>query len=60
MLRVGGGELRHRGMRNRAERGGAELPSLAALSAFAGITTFTFCGYSEVVPVVLSFGPPQP
>ena len=43
-----------------AATGAATAPPLAALGAFAGITTFTFCGHSEVVTVVLSFGASHP
>ena len=44
----------------RARHASANLPSLAALGSFAGITTFTFCGHSEVVTVVRSFGVAHP
>ena len=43
-----------------ADAGIPGTSSLAALGAFMGISTFTFCGHSEVVPVVLSFGATHP
>ena len=47
----------------RRHGGGAvarEGASFSAFGAFAGITTFTFCGHDTVLPVVLSFGVSHP